>query len=95
MTTLRIGADRSAALFKLGLTLARQQKYGEAEAAFREALTLAPARSGYHFSLGQALRRQRRFDEAAAEFEREIELHHSGHAKQALAEMAVERSARR
>ncbi len=53
-----------------GVELFQQNKHSEAEAAFREAVRLAPYNAAYHHNLGTALNAQSKLDEA----EKEVEL---------------------
>lgn len=53
-----------------GVKLFQQNKYGEAESSFREAVKLDPYNAAYHHNLGTALNAQNKFDEA----EKEVEL---------------------
>ncbi|MGI8786804.1 MAG: tetratricopeptide repeat protein [Pyrinomonadaceae bacterium] len=53
-----------------GVGLFQQNKYAEAETAFREAVRLEPYNAAYHHNLGTALNAQSKLDEA----EKEIEL---------------------
>lgn len=48
--------------------------YARAEAAYRQALTLAPDIATYHLALGLVLARQGRLEEATAELERAVDL---------------------
>jgi Tfp pilus assembly protein PilF len=49
-------------------------RYAQAEAAYRQALTLAPDVATIHTSLGLVLARQERLDEGVAELERAVDL---------------------
>ncbi len=61
-------------LFLKGNKLYGEQKYAEAEAAFRAAAGLTPGNWGYHFNLGLALKKLDRPVEALAAFRKAVEL---------------------
>jgi serine/threonine-protein kinase len=58
--------------FALGLARYQQEKYGEAEAAFREVIELKPDLAEAHLNLGSALSMQREYGKAAAAFREAI-----------------------
>src|SRR3954447_13915907 len=65
------GADLA---IQRGLEFAQKQQFAEAEAAFRQAISLAPRRALAHDYLGSMLAVQNKYDAAIPEFSRAIEL---------------------
>ena len=67
--------DHNPALsFYLGAALIGQRRYGEAEAAYREAILLRPDWGEAHSNLGAALNSQRKYGEAEAACRKAIDL---------------------
>jgi predicted O-linked N-acetylglucosamine transferase (SPINDLY family) len=66
--------DNATAHSNLGNALAMLGRNVEAEAAFREALSLAPEFADAWFNLGNILRQQQRLDDADAAYRRVVEL---------------------
>jgi hypothetical protein len=70
------GDPRNAgAIFYLGLADFKLNRLGEAEAALRRAIALAPNAPDYHFALGMVLRVRGDSSGAMAEFSTELALH--------------------
>jgi len=60
--------------YNLGLTLANQRSFSEAENEFREALKTAPNSTLIHTALGQTFGNQRKFTEAETEFKQAVRI---------------------
>src|SRR5262249_15195916 len=69
---LAIDSDRDFAYHGLGIALAAQGRYGEAEAAFREYMRRQPGSAVGPIDLGQLYVSQRRHDEAIPFFRRAL-----------------------
>jgi tetratricopeptide (TPR) repeat protein len=91
---------RAATLFNRGEALTRQEKWPDAEAAYREAIRLDPSVAKYHDELGDVLAMQNKWADAEASFRNAVRimpanaeymanlgvaLHKLGRAKDALA----------
>ncbi len=70
----RTSSGTSTMHHNLGLTLANDRKYAEAEIEFREALKITPNSAVVHNDLGQALGNQGKFPEAETEFRQAIRI---------------------
>lgn len=57
-----------------GVALQKMERYGDAAASYRRAITLKPDYANAHYNLGSVLKLMKRFDEALAGFDRAIEL---------------------
>ena len=66
-------AARSGAYYNLGVLLARQQRFDEAEQAYRQAIDLKSDLAGAYNNLGILLRKQQRVDEAEQAYRQAIE----------------------
>ena len=68
---IAIDAHNKNQYLMLALTLKREGRLREAEAAFRQTLEVWPQAPLAHFSLAEVLEQQRRYDEAISEFQKE------------------------
>ena len=62
------------AYYNYGVLLVKENNFGEAEQAFRKAVTLAPSNEAAHSNLGYLLEHEGKLPEAAVEFRKLIEL---------------------
>jgi len=69
--------------------LAGEQKWAEAVARYREAVSLVPKDAGAHNDLGMALLREGKSAEAAAEFDRALEIDPANQSAKANRELAA------
>jgi len=66
--------SRAQAHFDLGVSLGKQEKFGEAEKELREAIRLKPGWAEAHSRLGNTLAAQKKYPEAEKEFQKAIRL---------------------
>ena len=81
-------ADKAAAHVKTADAFRKRGRYADAEAAYRQAIRLAPGNAGAHHGLGRVLDELRRYPEAEAAYRQAIRLapDYAG-AQQSLAEL--------